>query len=99
MAAAADLCPPPVSDEMIRIFGALGRDIAPRFTSGFDGEAVRLRFLLRELLTRLLHLALKALDLDEVLRVERKRRVVAVRLVRAEAAVGGLLAARFHRLR
>src|ERR1044071_7316696 len=99
MAAAADLCPPPVSDEMIRIFGALGRDIAPRVTSGFDGESVRPLFISAELLARLLHLALKALDLDEVLRVEGERRVVAIRLVRAEAAGGHLLAPRLHRLR
>src|SRR5437763_2688422 len=65
----------------------------------FYSQAVGLLFLTRVLAARLLHLALQPLDLNQVLRVERQTWVVAVRLVRAEASVGGLLAARLHRVR
>src|SRR5437868_29911 len=62
-------------------------------------QPLGLLLLARVLAARLLHLALEALDLNQVLRVEGQAGVVAVRLVRAEAAVGGLLAPGLHRLR
>src|SRR5262245_22993401 len=39
---------------------------------------------------RLFHLALKILDLNQVLRVKRQRGVITIRLVRAEATISGL---------
>src|ERR1700752_2709671 len=45
---------------------------------------------------RALHLALQEFDLDEMFGIERQRRVVAIRLVGAEAAVGGLFAPRLQ---
>src|SRR5215213_4382603 len=98
MAAAAERWPPPVSDEMIRIFGTRSLNIPlQRAPSRLDGDAPGLRLARAE--PRLLHLALKLLNLNQVLRVKRQARVIAVGLVRAEAAVGSLAAALFHRRR
>ena len=92
MATAAERCPPPVSDEMIRILGTLARNMS----FGFDRQTFCPRLVALELFARLLHLALQTLDLDEVLRVERERRVIAVRLVRAEAPGLSFLAPLLH---
>src|SRR5436190_13750794 len=116
IAAAAERWPPPVSDEMMRIFGAFG----------FTSEAcIRGRFKLRlninrplpqavlplrlhdnsvglfihplfHFAPRFLHFPLQFFDLDQMLWVERQGRIVTIRFMRAETAVGRLLAARFH---
>src|SRR4029078_4853073 len=69
------------------------------FALSFHSQTVGLLVLTAEFLSRLLHLTLKALDLNQVLRIEGQAGIVAVRLVRAETAVGRLLASRLHRLR
>ena len=55
--------------------------------------------LLLKFSARFFHLALELLDLNQVLRVERQRRVIAIRFVRAEATVGRVFATRLHRIR
>src|SRR6185369_15073159 len=84
MAAAAERCPPPVSDEMIRIFGirCCCWDILVEI--GYRQARV---FCLLHCLARLLHLALQFLDLDQVTGIERKRRLITIRLVPVEAAI------------
>src|SRR5260370_19851169 len=55
--------------------------------------------LLFEFTPSFLHFALEFLNLNQVLRIERQRRIIAIRLVRAETTVGCLLASCFHRRR
>src|SRR5205814_7412312 len=56
----------------------------------------RLVLYLIESPARLSHLALKLLDLNQVLWIERQRRIVAIRFVRAETTIRGVFSARFH---
>src|SRR5438876_9842011 len=81
---------------MLRICGALGF-INLRACSSSDGDSVGLRFgLFLEFPASFLHLALEFLNLNQVLRIEGQRRVIAIRFVGAETTVSGLLTPRFH---
>src|SRR5258708_37221247 len=92
IAAAAERWPPPVSEEMIRIFGLLS-DIEPRvrlyeYSRTFpqldpNPDAVRSWLSAIKLLARLLHFAFELLDLNQMLRVERQRWVITIRFVGA----------------
>src|SRR2546429_5939033 len=48
------------------------------------------------LLPRLLHFSFQLFDLDQVTRIERQRRIVAVGFVRTETAIEGFLSSFFH---
>src|SRR5207244_13304642 len=48
------------------------------------------------LLPRLLHFSFQIFDLDQVTRIERQRRIVAVGFVRTETAIEGFLSSFFH---
>src|SRR5882724_5390538 len=96
IAAAAERWPPPVSEERIRIFGAFGF-IKTCLSSNRD--SIGLWFSLRaQISTSLLHLALDLLDLNQVLRIERQRRVIAIGFMAAEATIRRLFTPRFHRV-
>src|SRR6185369_24775 len=114
IAAAAERCPPPVSEEMMRIFGPLGFiSLWHRLHSVFPLNNHRLksvpltvrvhrdsvRLLIdpgRHIARRLFHLALQLLDPDQMLRVERQRRVITVGLMRAEATIRRVLTTLLH---
>ena len=69
---AAERCPPPVSEEMIRIFGTLASLMLVSCYSGAYGQPVHLLLSLVHVTAGLFHFAFKLLDFDQMCWIERQ---------------------------
>src|SRR5258706_7252422 len=85
--------------ENARLKSVLRNALFPNSSSNVNSDSIwpGLRLFI-EFPARFLHLALQPLNLDQVLRIEGQRRVIAIRFVGAEAAVRCLFPAGLHSL-